>query len=61
LEYFNMGEEQDDPTDDVTHWVGNLPKSSDDSTERSDQRPTGRTKQSDVQRKELPVAKGKET
>ena len=56
-----MGEEQDDPTDDVTHWVGNLPKPSDDSTERSDQRPTGRAKQSDVQRKELPVAKRKET
>jgi hypothetical protein len=56
-----MGEEKDDPTDDVTHWVGNLPKSSADSAERSDQRPTRRAKQSDVQRKKLPVAKGKET
>lgn len=53
--------EDDDPTDDVTHWVGNLPEPSTDSTERTDQRDTGRTKQSDVQRKELPVAKGKET
>ena len=53
-----MGEEQDDPTDDVTHWVGSLPKSSDDSIERSDQRPIGRSKQSDVQRKKPPVAKG---
>ena len=53
--------EEDDPTDDVTHWVGNLPESSTDSTERTDQRDPRRTKQSDVQRKELPVAKGKET
>ena len=53
--------EEDDPTDDVTHWVGNLPEPSTDSTERTDQRDTGRPEQSDVQRKELPVAKGKET
>jgi hypothetical protein len=53
--------EEDDPTDDVTHWVGNLPESSTDSTERTDKRNPRRTKQSDVQRKELPVAKGKET
>ena len=53
--------EEDDPTDDVTHWGGNLPESSTDSTERTDKRNPRRTKQSDVQRKELPVAKGKET
>lgn len=53
--------EDDDPTDDVTHWVGNLPEPSTDSTERTDKRNPRRTKQSDVQRKELPVAKGKET
>ena len=53
--------EEDDPTDDVTHWVGNLPESSTDSTERTDKRNPRRAKQSDVQRKELPVAKGKET
>ena len=53
--------EDDDPTDDVTHWVGNLPEPSTDSTERSDKRNPGRAKQSDVQRKELPVAEGKET
>jgi hypothetical protein len=54
------GEKEDDPTDDVTHWVGNLPESSNDSAERTDQRTTGRPEQSDVQRKKLPVAKGKE-
>ena len=53
--------EEDDPTYDFTHWVGNLPESSTDSTERTDKRNPRRTKQSDVQRKELPVAKGKET
>ena len=53
--------EDDDPTDDVTHWVGNLPEPSTDCTERTDKCNPGRTKQSDVQRKELPVAKGKET
>ena len=48
--------EDDDPTDDVTHWVGNLPEPSTDSTERSDKRDTRRSEQSDVQRKEPPVA-----
>ena len=53
--------EDDDPTDDVTHWVGNLPEPSTDCTERTDKRNPGRAKQSDVQCKELPVAEGKET
>lgn len=53
--------EDDDPSDDVTHWVGNLPQSSDDSSERTDKRTVGRAEQSDVQRKKLPVAKRKET
>lgn len=56
-----MEGQEDDPSDDVTHWVGNLSEPSTDSTERSDKRPARRAKQSDVQRKELPVAKGKET
>ena len=55
-----VGTEDDDPTDDVTHWIGKIPKESTDEPERTDQRTTRRSKQSDVQRKELPVAKGKE-
>lgn len=51
-----MEGQEDDPSDDVTHWVGNLPKSSDDSVERSDKRPAWRAEQPDVQCKELPVA-----
>jgi len=54
-------ENEDDPHDESTHWIGNLPQESNDSTERTDKRNPRRTKQSDVQRKELPVAEGKET
>ena len=48
--------EKDDPHDDITDSLGNLPKENTDSTERPDKRDTRRTKQSDVQRKESPVA-----
>lgn len=48
--------EKDDPHDDITDSLGNLPKENTDSNERSDKRDTRRTEQSDVQRKESPVA-----
>ena len=47
---------KDDPHDDITDRIGDLPKADTDSTERSDKRDTGRPEQSDVQRKEPPVA-----
>lgn len=53
--------EDDDPSDDVTHWVGNLPQSSTYSSKRTDKRTVGRAEQPDVQRKKLPVAERKET
>lgn len=53
--------EDDDPSDDVTHWVGNLPQSSTYSSKRTDKRTVGRAEQPDFQRKKLPVAKRKET
>ena len=49
-------ENEDDPHDESTHWIGNLPQESNDSTERTDKRTTRRSKQSDVQRKEPPMA-----
>ena len=51
-----VGIEEDDPSDDVTHWIGKIPKESTDKSERTDQRTTRRSEQSDVQRKEPPVA-----
>ena len=47
---------KDDPHDDITDRLGDLPKADTNSTERSDKRDTRRTKQSDVQRKESSVA-----
>ena len=47
---------KDDPHDDITDRLGDLPKADTDSTKRPDKRNTGRPKQSDVQRKKLPVA-----
>ncbi len=47
---------KDDPHDDITDRLGDLPKENTNSTKRSDKRDPGRTKQSDVQRKESPVA-----
>jgi len=47
---------KDDPHDDITDSLGNLSKENTDSNERPDERDTRRTKQSDVQRKESPVA-----
>ena len=48
---------KDDPHDDITDRLGDLPKADTDSTKRSDKRDTRGSKQSDVQRKESPVAK----
>ena len=47
---------KDDPHDDITESLGNLHKENTDSNERPGKRDTRRTKQSDVQRKESPVA-----
>ena len=51
-----VGTEDDDPTDDVTHWIGKIPKESIDESERTYQRTTRRSKQPDVQRKKPSVA-----
>tara|TARA_R100001510_G_scaffold35249_1_gene31772 strand:- start:104 stop:286 length:183 start_codon:yes stop_codon:yes gene_type:complete len=48
---------KDDPHDDITDRLGDLPKENTNSIKRPDKRNTRRTKQSDVQRKKLPVAK----
>ena len=50
---------EDDPHDDVTKWIGNLPKTNTDSTERTTQRDTRGQQQPDVQRKEPPMAEGR--
>ena len=54
-----MSEESDDaedknaPFDDVTHWVGNLPRKDTDSTERVTKRNTRRKTKSNFFRKKL--------
>ena len=52
---------KDDPHDDITDRLGNLPKTDTDSNERPIKRNTRRTKQSDVQRKKPPMAEGGKT
>ena len=54
-------QQEDDPHDDVTNWVGKLPIQSSDSSERSTERDTGRSVQPNVQRKEPPVETGRTT
>lgn len=54
-----MEGQEDDPSDDVTHWVGNLPEQGTDSSECTNKRTLGRQKQSDLQCKELSVAEGR--
>ena len=50
---------KDDPHDDITiEWLSSLSKKSSDSTKCPTERDTDGSKQSDIQRKELPVAKG---
>lgn len=51
-------EQEDGPYDDVTHWIGDLPKASVDSTKHPDKRDTRRETKPDVQRKELPKTEG---
>jgi len=47
---------EDDPIDDITHWIGNLPETPTDSTECPTERDTGRPQQSDILSKKPPVA-----
>ena len=47
------GENPNTPFDDVTHWVGNLPRKDTDSTERVTKRNTRRKTKSNILRKKL--------
>jgi hypothetical protein len=51
--------EGDDPHDDSTNWIGNLPEEGTDSTECTNKRTSRGAKQSDVQRKEPRLASQK--
>ena len=51
-----MTKEKDDPHDDSTNWIGNLPKEGSDCNERPDKRTARWPKQSNVQRKEPRLA-----
>jgi len=48
--------EKDDPHDDISDRLGDLSKENINGSKRPDKRDTRRPKQSDVQRKESPVA-----
>lgn len=50
-------EPEDDPMDDSTHWVGNLPETPTDSAECPTKRHTRGSQQPDIQRQKLPVEK----
>jgi len=49
--------ERDDAHDDVTHWIGKLPKKDSDSTERLDKRDSRRQSKPDILSEELGVEK----
>ena len=51
--------DEDDPHDDVTHWAGQVPEASDDSSKRTSKRRTRRRQQPDVQRTEPPMEEGR--
>ena len=51
------GSDQNTPFDDVTHWVGNLPRKDTDSTERVTKRNTRRKTKSNFFRKKLGMEK----
>ena len=51
------GENPNTPFDDVTHWVGNLPRKDTDSTERVTKRSTRRKTKSNFLRKKLGMEK----
>jgi len=55
------GIEEDDPHDDISDRLGHLPKKDTDSNKRTTKRDRRRTEQSDVQRKEPPVAERRKT
>lgn len=48
---------ENNPYDDVTHWVGKLPKENTDSDKRTDERNTRRQPKSDILSEELGVEK----
>ena len=52
-----MGDSEDDPIDDSTHWVGYLPETPTDSSECPTERHTRGSQQPDIQRQKLPVEK----
>jgi len=49
----------DDPHDDITDWISNLPEADTDSAKRTTERATRGSEQPDVQRKEPPMEKGR--
>ena len=49
--------DEDDPHDESTHWIGQIPKEDTDSNERDSERDTRRKQQSNVQRKKPPMEK----
>ena len=51
------GSDQNTPFDDVTHWVGNLPRKDTDSTKRTTKRSTWRKIKSNLFSQELGVEK----
>lgn len=50
-------EDKNTPFDDVTHWVGNLPRKDTDSTKRTNKRNTRRETKSNFLRKKLGLEK----
>jgi len=53
MESDDDAEDTNTPFDDVTHWVGNLPRKGTDSDERTNKRNTRRKSKSNFRRKKL--------
>lgn len=53
----SYAEDKNTPFDDVTHWVGNLPRKDTDSDERTNKRNTRRKTKSNFLRKKLGLEK----
>ena len=53
----SYAEDKNAPFDDVTHWVGNLPRKDTDSDERTNKRNTRRKTKSNFLRKKLGLEK----
>ena len=49
----------DDPHDESTQWIGNLPKAGTNNAKHSTERDPRRKDEPDVQRKELPKTEGR--